>query len=91
MLQSVPRGRNDEFARFFEFGTAPAKYLASAEHPPNHSRRNRKMTEANSFSSRLAAAASALMLSLVLFTNTVSTPAEVSNVNLASAYVGAVA
>lgn len=49
------------------------------------------MTEANSFSSRLAAAASALMLSLVLFTNTVSIPAEVSNVNLASAYVGAVA
>lgn len=49
------------------------------------------MTAANSISSRLAAAASALMLSLVLFTNTVSTPAEVSNVNFASAYVGAVA
>lgn len=49
------------------------------------------MTASNTFSSRLAAAASALMLSLVLFTNTISTPADVTNVNLASAYVGAVA
>ena len=49
------------------------------------------MTASNTFSSRLAAAASALMLSLVLFTNTISPPADVTNVNLASAYVGAVA
>ncbi|MFM5929364.1 MAG: hypothetical protein ACKOPQ_00470 [Novosphingobium sp.] len=49
------------------------------------------MNATNSYSSRLAAAASALMLSLVLFTNTISTPSASAPVSLASAYVGAVA
>ncbi|WP_158241472.1 hypothetical protein [Novosphingobium sp. TH158] len=45
----------------------------------------------NSLTSRFAAAGTALMLSLVLFTNTVSLPSTSSDVNLATAYVGALA
>lgn len=49
------------------------------------------MNASKSYSSRFVAAASALMLSLVLFTNTISLPTQSAPVNLASAYVGAIA
>ncbi len=48
------------------------------------------MTNSNNFSNRIAAAVSALALSLVLITGTVSTP-SVAQAHGASAYVGAIA
>jgi hypothetical protein len=85
------RDENPNFAPFSVFGTVPAIISASAEHRPTNRRRNLEMTVFTSFSSRLAAAATAFALSLVLFTNTVTTPAQAPVANLASAYVGAVA
>ena len=49
------------------------------------------MTASNTFSRRIAAAATAMMLSLVMFSNTLTVPVQASPEVFASAYVGAVA
>jgi len=81
--------RKLEFLGFFQIGTAPALNLASAEQPAE--RNNWKeitMTHQNSITGRLAAAASAFFISLVLITGTVSTP---STAQAQTYFVGEVA
>jgi hypothetical protein len=64
--------RKLEILPFSRIGTVDAIILASANHGRNRS--NRRLTMTNSYTSRVAAAASAFMLSLVLLTATATTP-----------------
>jgi hypothetical protein len=78
--------RKLENLRFFEIGTGDAISLASAH--PGGTKQTRRLTMTNTtYTSRLAAAASAFMLSIVLLTVTATSPSAAH----ATVYVGEVA
>jgi len=81
--------RKPDFSGFFEIGTVPAIILASAETAAGQiETEEMTMTQQSTFANKLAAAASAFILSLVLISGTVSVPqaAQASTV-----YVGEIA
>jgi hypothetical protein len=81
--------RKLEFLGFFEIGTASANSLASADETAAHiEQKEMTMTHQSTLANKLAAAASAFVLSLVLISGTVSMP---STAQAQTVYVGEIA
>jgi hypothetical protein len=78
-----------DFRGFFEIGTVSAITFASADHTAGHIQtKEMTMTQQTTFTSKLAAAASAFILSLVLISGTVSMP---QSAQASTVYVGEIA